>query len=317
MNVDTNLMKMYKSDILYDNDQLSISEKANIIYKVIFQKQKLEWVSEDSHISSNKILEIIREYKIKRSLVSARFSKKVQLCRKVKKSYLKWVASRTSQLIGNHYTLNSLRSDLLQTFPEIGYISLPSMSRIMNKKLQMSHKKLGYSKPTARYQESKEKIKRCLSVLNWFKQNNYHLVYVDEFSVNRNTTNKYGWWRKGISGWKFMEPQAFRMSFIVGLSKTRWEGLVGFKGTKNSERFILFLKGVIMRNEQSDGSNNRRIWVIWDNWSIHKSEIVQKFIKNLGICMIWIVAYSPFLNPAENLIQGIKSKIKRDHGNKR
>ena len=33
--------------------------------------------------------------------------------------------------------------------------------------------------------------------------------------------------------------------------------------------------------------------------------------------MIWIVAYNPFLNPAEHLIQEIKSKIKRDHGNKR
>ena len=185
--------------------------------------------------------------------MSARFSKKVRLCRKVKKSHLKWLASKTSQLIGNHYTLNSLKSELLQTFPEIWYISLPSMNRIMNKKLQMSHKKLGYSKLTERYQETKEKIKRCLSILNWFKQNNNHLVYVDEFSVNRNTTSNYGWWRKRISGWKFMELQAFRMSFIVGLSKTRWEGLVGFKGTINSERFILFLNGVIKRNEQSDG----------------------------------------------------------------
>ena len=197
------------------------------------------------------------------------------------------------------------------------YILAFNKKKLWIRNIQMSHKKLGYSKPTAGYQESKEKIKKCLSVLNWFKKNTYHLVYVDEFSVNRNTTNKYRWWRKGILDWKFMEPQAFRMSFIVGLSKTRWEGLVGFKGTINSERFILFLKGVIKRNEQSDGSNNRRIWVIWENWNIHKSEIVQKFIKNLGICMIWIVAYSPFLNLAEHLIQGIKSKIKWDHRNKR
>ena len=195
--------------------------------------------------------------------MSARFRrKKDPALKKLKKSRLKRLASRPSQLIGNHYTLNFLRSMLLQTFPEIRYISLPSMSRIMNKKLQMIHKKHGYSKPTAMYQETKEKIKRCLSVLNWFEQNNYLFVYVDEFSVNRNTTNKYGWWRNGISGRKFMKPQAFRKSFIVGLSKTRWEGLVGFKGTRNNERFILFLKGVIKRNEQSDGSNNRRIWII-------------------------------------------------------
>ena len=44
-------------------------------------------------------------------------------------------------------------------------------------------------KTTAKYQENKEKIKRCISVLNWYKQNNYYIVYVDEFSVNRNITS--------------------------------------------------------------------------------------------------------------------------------
>ena len=62
-----------------------------------------------------------------------------------------------------------------------------------------------------------------------------------------------------------MEPQTFRMSFILGLRVTSWEGLDNFRWTINRKRFILFLVEVIRRDEQSDGSNDRRIWVIWDN----------------------------------------------------
>ena len=49
------------------------------------------------------------------------------------------------------------------------------------------------------------------------------------------------------------------MSFIVGLSNTCLDRPAGFQETKNSKRFILFIKGVIKRNEQSGRLNNWRI----------------------------------------------------------
>ena len=215
-----------------------------------------------------------------KSLMIEQSNKKTQLERKIKKPHLEWLASRISQLIGLHYTLSSLRSDLFQEFPEIGYISLSSMSRIMNGNLKMSYKKLGCSNTVADCPNYKEKIVKCLEVISWFKKNNYHIVYVDEFSVNRSTTSMYGWSKKGVSGWKYVIPQTFRMSFVIGLSKTRWEGLIGFKETINSKRFILFLKGIIQRNVSVEGLIRRRVCVICDNWSIHKSSEVQKFLKN-------------------------------------
>ena len=122
---------MVKDDILYDRDQHSVSEKTNIVYKVIFQIQNFEWVSEDFRISSNKI---------KRSPMSTRLIKKIQICKKVKKSHFNWFASRASKFIENSNTLKSLRSDLAQIFPEIGYTFLPEMNRVINKKLQIIHK---------------------------------------------------------------------------------------------------------------------------------------------------------------------------------
>ena len=56
-----------------------------------------------------------------------------------------------------------------------------------------------------------------------------------------------------------------------------------------------------------------KIAVVWDNYSIHKARMITKYLEKNRIKLVTIVSCSPFLNPWEHLIQGIKSKIKRDH----
>ena len=173
-------------------DSLQISSKADIVFRIKYHKHKIEQVSAEENIDVSKIAETLREYRMIKSLIIEQSNKKTQIERKIKKPHLEWLASRISQLIGRHYTLSSLRSDLFQEFPEIGYISLSSMSRIMNGNLKVSYKKLGCSNTLADCPNYKEKIVKCLKVISWFKKNNYHIVYVDEFSVNRSTTSMYG-----------------------------------------------------------------------------------------------------------------------------
>ena len=106
---------------------------------------------------------------------------------------LNWLALITSKLIGYHFTLISFRSEFLQAFPEIGIISLSSVSSIMTKELKMSYKKLRYSKSIIHNPINKENIEKWINIINWLRYNNYHIVYLDVFSLNRITTNLNGW----------------------------------------------------------------------------------------------------------------------------
>jgi transposase len=56
-------------------------------------------------------------------------------------------------------------------------------------------------------------------------------------------------------------------------------------------------------------SNEKRIVIILDNYSAHKSKIAKKFAKFLNIKMIFLPTHSPKLNPIEQVWRAMKKKI--------
>ena len=50
--------------------------------------------------------------------------------------------------------------------------------------------------------------------------------------------------------------------------------------------------------------------VLCDNSVIHKSEKIKSFIQDSGGSIITLTLYSPCLNPTEDLIGAIKSKVR-------
>lgn len=56
-------------------------------------------------------------------------------------------------------------------------------------------------------------------------------------------------------------------------------------------------------------SNEKRIILILDNYSAHKSKIAKKFAKFLNIKLIFLPAHSPKLNPIEQVWRAMKKKI--------
>ena len=97
----------------------------------------------------------------------------------------------------------------------------------------MSYKLLGSSNAKERTHQNITKIKQWAHIIKWLEENNYLILYMDEFKVNYKTINHYGWSKKGISGWKSLSSQPFEMSFIVCFSKNSIEGFTGFKKTIN------------------------------------------------------------------------------------
>ncbi len=69
----------------------------------------------------------------------------------------------------------------------------------------------------------------------------------------------------------------------------------------------LFLDKNIKLKEEL--SNEKRIIIVLDNYSAHKSKIAKKFAKFLNIKLIFLPTHSPKLNPIEQVWRAMKKKI--------
>ena len=57
--------------------------------------------------------------------------------------------------------------------------------------------------------------------------------------------------------------------------------------------------------------NIKRICLILDNYSVHKSQFIKKIANILNIKLIYLPSYSPHLNPIEQLWRKMKNIIKQ------
>ena len=75
-----------------------------------------------------------------------------------------------------------------------------------------------------------------------------------------------------------------------------------------ASNFIKYIEHV--RQTWRDKFNDNAKFVICcDNSTVHKNRIVEEYCKKYSINIIFIIAYSPWLNPVEGYIGRIKSRL--------
>lgn len=91
------------------------------------------------------------------------------------------------------------------------------------------------------------------------------------------------------------------ISTITNQGKVRF---MIYKGTMNSQRFIVFLKRLIK-------GSSKKLFLILDNLKVHHSKIVKKWIEENSdkIVLFFLPSYSPELNPDEYLNNDLKTGI--------
>ncbi|KAG0434162.1 hypothetical protein DMUE_5275 [Dictyocoela muelleri] len=80
----------------------------------------------------------------------------------------------------------------------------------------------------------------------------------------------------------------------------------------NINSFFVFLTEIITILTEKGITN---AVFIMDNVSFYKSEIIKKLINDSGHRYLYLPAYSPFLNPIENLFSQWKDIVKRSNIN--
>ena len=233
---------------------------------------------------------------------------------KLKKQHIKRLQKFAEDRLCRGFSLVQAKADLLQNFPELVDISLSTIRNLMHRELRLSFKKLGNTNPTKVSPESRVNLANCWKLIIWMIEGGYHLIFVDEFLINRNTISKYGWAKRGMPGRLMKRPTSFNMSFVVAHSQERVEGLMGTVSTFNQSKYAYFLKKLVMKLKYSHDVDYKKIAIVADNCRFHRTNIIKEFLKKWDILWIFIPLYSPEINPCEKLINMIKAHIKSQIG---
>ena len=284
--------------------------KAEIVLNCLYKNQSKDKEAMKHGITLQMINNAIYEFQIIKR-VSKRTRKSVNIKRnKITRRHVKSLQKFTEEHSETGFTLESARHHLLQNFPDINDISLSTWSLLMRDKLKLSYKKLGNTNPSKLIPDNRANLVSWLKAIIGLKERGFYLIFIDEFLVNRNTINNYGWTQRGMPGRLFRRPTGFKMSFVVAHSISRVEGIMGTKTTFNQDKYTKFLNRLTIKVKRSQDDNTNKIVVVADNWRFHKTEKVKKFFEKERMMWLFIPPYSPEINPCEKLINFVKNCIK-------
>ena len=140
-----------------------------------------------------------------------------------------------------------------------------------------------------------------------------NVIFIDETGYNVSMRSKYGRCLRGTNPHVNIRALKSRnISVCAALSKSE---LLYFKINTNAFRSITFseyLKElfIIIRDKQME-----RITFVMDNASIHKTREVTNLILENEFNIMFLPAYSPFLNPIENLFSKWKHLVRSQNPN--
>jgi transposase len=187
-------------------------------------------------------------------------------------------------------------------------LSKSSVSRLLG------HLGLSPQRPIYKsYKQDPKKIEQYINttfpdIAKQAKKSGAKIYFVDEASVRSDSHRGFTWGKIGETPVVKDSGGRFGLSVISGITPRGDMKFSFIEGRMNSKRFIQFLK-------QLQGDSGQPIIVIVDNAKYHHSKETQSFItsqKGIGkgeITMAFLPAYSPELNPDEQVWNHAKARL--------
>ncbi len=132
------------------------------------------------------------------------------------------------------------------------------------------------------------------------------LVFVDETWTKTNMAPPRGWGRRGdrLVG-KAPHGHWRTYTFLAALRVDRVEAPYLFDGPINGERFLTWVEQALVPTLRPGDV------VVLDNLGSHKGKAVRRAIRSAGAHLLFLPAYSPDLNPIEQLFAKLKHWLRR------
>ena len=177
-------------------------------------------------------------------------------------------------------------------------ISTTTVRAVLKHQLNKTYKKVDFVNQTWSVKENVRKLCESVMIAKLLDEDDFELIYVDEFTLWTRSNKYYTWTNKGVKG--FIDKMLDNFRWVSQwFSKNRIYEILVSRCAKNSKTFIWFLSSLFDCIKNIFKITNVKIWVVMNNTSIHVSKEIEEFIENTWIKLIIICSYSPSLNPWE------------------
>jgi transposase len=132
------------------------------------------------------------------------------------------------------------------------------------------------------------------------------LVFIDETWAKTNMTRTHGRCAKGKRLIARVPHGRWRtLTFLAALRHDRIDAPCVIDGPVNGQCFLAYVEQILLPTLSSGDI------VIMDNLGSHKGQAVRRALREAGAKLLFLPAYSPDLNPIEQVFAKLKSLLRK------
>ncbi len=210
--------------------------------------------------------------------------------------------------VPSRWTLRTIRA----TFSWLQDYGLSGVWRLLRRcKLKLRSARVQHYSPDPEYAAKVVRLEQCLRAVAHAPER-YVLVFMDEMGYTRWPDPATTWAEAGPAG----VPLAARASTnnqqwrIIG-SLNAWTGRVDYLDSYivGRAKVIAFPRHVVQAYPDAE-----RIYVVQDNWSIHRHDDVVAALAGMAqVEPVWLPTYAAWLNPIEKLWRWLRQQVLHLH----
>lgn len=211
-------------------------------------------------------------------------------------------------LPGHGWTLNKLQQWVAQRLQRA--VSRGQL-RALLKRSGLSWKKCKKVLKKANPAKRAAFVKQVAALFQQMCQDEVLLIYIDEAHIHRDMDLGYTWARVGQAAYRLSDcaSLAERINWYGAYDFAQGRCLIWNEGNCNTEHTITFLERVVAWI----GPTDKRIVLIWDGASYHRSTLVRDAATELTLDIVPLPGYSPDLNPIEGLWKWLREEVTQHH----
>ena len=145
---------------------------------------------------------------------------------------------------GNRPTVKQIRNHLVKS-ENMDSIGDTSIKMIFKKKLWYSFKRMSTIEHNSIKPINVRKFFESAILQVKLEENDYELIFIDEFSMSSKYHKHYGWSKIGDKGYLLTHYDSFNMFFVIAFSQRRIYGIKGYSKAMNLELITKFIDQVI------------------------------------------------------------------------
>ena len=141
------------------------------------------------------------------------------------------------------------------------------------------------------------------------------MINIDEVNFSPKVLNWRTWLKTGTNWEVFSQKYSVAISLIWAISSDGKYIAVALNNRLNSNTFIEFLKIIEHWINEYHQDYYRKVLILLDNWSIHRSKQSKDYMRKADSRFIFLPHYSPSLAPIELIFAKIKNSIANTNTN--